>query len=176
MAHIVPMLLDRINDHLTTTLQTLVPEDDPIRANEVKIGRFQDSPTDYTVWVAIINGDPDDPEKKDGITSLGGNDDIAFNPYAREIGGGESWYRHGVAQFGCYFIGKSEIEARELSFEVAGRICKYLATVPVTDLTDNFGEQAIKLFAYGQTIFEGGGPGSYIWRGKVWWRCLTERS
>jgi hypothetical protein len=176
MTHIVPLITERIADHLTTKLQTLVSADDPIRANEVKVGRFQDTPTDFTVWVAVQAGDPEEPNAKDGIVSLGDFENIHVVVPPREIGGGSRWWRRGVIQFGCYFIDREEDEARNLSYEVVGRICNYLETVKVSDLLDDFDEQAIKTYLFGQTMFEGGGPGSYIWRGKVLWQCLTERS
>ena len=175
--HIVPMITDRIKDHLINQMQTLVDVDDPIRANEVKVGRFQDNPMKFTVYVAVQGGDPENPNYRDGIVSLKDFDDVSYSVPARGVFDGEAWWRRGIIQFGCYFKGETEDDSRELSYQVLGRISEGLVTLKVSDLTDHYGEQAIRIFPYASSIFESGGPkANYVWRGKVYWTCLTGRS
>jgi len=177
MAHIVPMITERLDTWLTTNMQTAYAEDHKLRANLVKVGRFQDNPLNHTVYLAIQGGDADDPKYKDGIVSLKDFDNIQTNYFGREIGGGQLWWRRGVVQFGCYYTGDTEDVARNYAYQVLGNLCEYIESATVSDLTDEFGERAIKMYVYADTIFEGGGPQvNYVWRGKVYWMCLTERS
>jgi hypothetical protein len=176
MSHIVPLITDAVRDHLETQMLTVVHENDQLRANHVEVGRFQDNPTKMTVYIAVSGGDPEDPDFKDGIVSLEEFPNVGITYFSGEIGGGSAWWRRGNVQFGCYFKGETQDSARTLSYEVLGRICQHLGTVTVTDLEDDYGEQAIRMHLFANSMFESGGPGSYIWRGKVLWQCLTERS
>ena len=177
MAHIVPLITERLDTWLTANLQTGVEEDDPTRANLIKVGRFQDNPLEYGVYIAIQGGDADDEAFKDGIVSLGAFEEIHIHVPPREFGGTEYWWRRGVIQFGCYYPGVAEDASRNYGYQVLGNICKYTANAAVSDLVDEYGEQARQIFVFANTIFEGGGPPSnYVWRGKVYWTCLTERS
>jgi hypothetical protein len=52
----------------------------------------------------------------------------------------------------------------------------WIERTQVSDLVDEFGEQALMIAVYASTFFEGGGPPSdYIWRGNVYWQVLTSR-
>lgn len=175
--HIVPMITERLDTWLTANMQTALEESNPIRANIVKVGRFQDNPLKYGVYIAIQGGDADDEKFKDGIVSLGDFENIHFDVPPREIGGGQYWWRRGVIQFGCYYPGVEEDTARNYAYRVLGKLCKYTANATVSDLIDEHSERAIIMHVFANTIFEGGGPPSnYVWRGKVYWTCLTERS
>ena len=177
MAHIVPLITEAIEAHLTEKLQVYQGETDPRRVNEVKVGRFQDNPLKFGVYIAIQGGDADDPDYRDGIVSLDDFDDVHFFVPPREIGGGARWWRRGVIQFGCYYPGKTEDEARNYAYQVLGSIMEHVEDVGVSNLIDDSGEQAIYLLVNANSIFEGGGPPSnYVWRGKIYWSCLTERS
>lgn len=174
---IVPMLLDRIAMHLTEKMHTLIPEDDPSRADLVKIGRFQDNPVKYNVYVAISPGDPEDTNWVDGIVTLESMKNIGFYVDPREIGGSQMWWRRGIAQLGCYFIREKFVEEEALrwAYTALGRLQHNIENIQVTDLTDSYGEQAVKMFHYAYSFSESGGPPkSYVWRGKVHWQCLTE--
>lgn len=177
MSHIVPMITDRMVERLTTAMQTIVPVSDPGRANLVKSGRFQDNPTKYQLYLAVNGGDPEDPNYRDGIVSLGDFEDIALNFDPREVGSGSSWWRRGVVQIGYYPRNMEEDEARISAYDTLGKVCAVLDDITVSDLSDDYGERAYMLSAFANSYFEGGGPAkSYVWRGKVYWRCLTERS
>jgi hypothetical protein len=179
MSHIVPLIVSEIATQLTRVCITDVPEDDPTRADVVKIGRFQDDRVLNNIHIAISGGDSENPDYKDGIVTLGEMDRIAMYVPAREIGGGQLWWRRGVIQVGCYFINEQfdEAIAMEYAYITLGRIESHLENIRVSNLVDDFGERAIKLFAYGNTFFASGGPpSSYIWRGKILWTCLTGRS
>jgi len=176
--HIVPMLLDRIRDKMVTTFQTDMDEDYPIYADVVKLGRFQENPNKKNIYVAVQSGDPEDLDFVDGIVSLDEFKDIDMNVPAHEIGGGEFWWRRGVIQYGCFFNKSNYTEevAMDYAYELLGYMQRAMKTIQVADLVDNFGEQAYYLFDFANTYTESGGPPkSYIWRGRMYWQCLTEK-
>jgi hypothetical protein len=177
------MILERFLESLTQALITDIPDDDPTKADIVKIGRFQDDPTRYPISISISPGDPEDPAYRDGIVTLQNgqqsSQNIGFYVDAREIGGGEYWYRRGVLQVQCHFVLSRYPETTALTHAhtVLGRVLYTLENTYVADLTDEFGEHAVVPFVYGNTFFESGGPpADYIWRGKVLWSVLTYRS
>lgn len=177
-SHIVPKLLDRIRDKLVYTFQTNMDETYPIYADTVKIGRFQENPNKKNVYIAVQSGDPEDLNFVDGIVSLDDFKDIDMAPPPREIGGGEHWWRRGVVQYGCFFNKSnfSEEVALEYAYELLGYMQKAMREIQVADLVDDYGEQAYYLFSFANTFTESGGPPkSYIWRGRMYWQCLTEQ-
>lgn len=178
-SHIVPMILDRIKDKMTEVFITTMDEDYPIYADTVKVGRFQDNPNKKNVYIAISPGDPDDLNTVDGIVTLDDFKDIGMADFpGYEIGGGEFWWRRGVIKYGCFFnkTNYDEETAMEYAYELLGYMQRAIKTVQVADLADPFGEQAYYLFAFANTFTESGGPPKqYIWRGQMYWQCLTEK-
>lgn len=178
MTMIVPLLVTEITAHLVRICITNVPEGDPTRAAVVKAGRFQDDRVLENVHVAISGGDPDDPTYKDGAITLEDMHKIGYRYPVGELSGTRFWWRRGIIQIGCYFIKEQFPEeiAMQHAYTVLARVQSNLENIRVIRLTDDFGEQALQLFSYGNTFSESGGPPSnYIWRGKVYWTCLTVR-
>lgn len=179
MTQIVPLICEAIATHLTFHLQTSLTVGDPERADVIKLGKFQDDPNRKNIYIAITGGDPEDPTLQDGITKRTTDGrKVDFMVPAYEIGGGESWWRRGTVQVGCYFIREkyTEEEAMGHAYNILGRIELALDSAPVAGLQDDYGEVAYKLFPYANTFYESGGPPkSYIWRGKILWQCLTEK-
>lgn len=173
----VPQILIKMRDHLTYYLQTSIPEDDESRADVVKLGRFQDNPLRKNIYVAISPGDPDDPNWLDGIVTLESMKNIGFYVDPREVGGGQMWWRRGIAQIGCFFIREkyTEEDAMMYAYTALGRLLHNIENIDLSGTIDTNNEVAVKMFMYGHTFHESGGPPkSYIWRGKVLWQCLTE--
>jgi len=178
MSHIVNLLLGKMVEHLTATMQTPISEDDVTYADIVKKGLLQENKAKKNIAIGVTGGDHDDPEMTDGVVTLGKHPDIGFMLPPREIGGGQMWWRRGVIRVECFFIREKleEDEAFDAAYEVLGRLMGNLETVNLSGLTDDKGERAIKLFCFANTFFESGGaPKSFIFRGKVSWICLTER-
>ena len=176
--HIVPMILDRIRDKLVTTFQTNMDATYPVYADVVKLGRFQDNPTKKNVYIAIQSGDPNDLDFVDGIVSLDDFKDINISVPPREIGGGQLWWRRGVIEYGCFYHKSNftEEQAMDYAYELLGYMQRAMETIQVADLVDPYSEQAYYLFAFANTFVESGGPPkSYIWRGRMYWQCLTEK-
>lgn len=178
--HIIPMIVKRISDGLKTVCITNIPFSDPTRLSEIKIGRFQEDPSVAALRASIQGGDLEKPEMMDGIVTDPTNQDtkLGFHIDPREIGGSQMWYRHGVIRLELFFIVEGLLEevAQERAYTILGRIQSNIEKISVSDLHDNFGEHAIKLFSTQNSMYQSGGPPtSYIWRGKVLWECLTER-
>jgi len=177
--HIVNLLLDAIVVHLTTVCQTGVQEDDVTRADIVKKGLLQVDKSKQNISIGVWGGDHEEPKEMDGIITLDKLPDIHFKPPAREVGGGQLWYRRGSVELNCFFVRErlSEANAYIAGYTVLGRVQNNLENIDLTGLIDDWGEKAIKIFSYGNTFFESGGAqNAVIFRGKVYWMCLTERS
>lgn len=193
MTQINNLILHALKNHLTLKLQTEIAEDDPTRAVEVKLGRFQESPLMKNVYVSISGGDQQDPELSDGILTVRAASpgwQPGFEMYPREIGGrwdddddsipggAEMWWRRGRIQIGCFFVTQNFEEeiAMEYAYETLGRLTKAVNTCPVGGIKDSFGECAVKIFCFASNFFEGGGLKQFIWRGSVKFQVLTERT
>jgi hypothetical protein len=177
MAQIIPMILYKMLDHLTQKLITDMGSD-PIIPETIKIGRFQENPVKSVIYISLHPGDPEDPSFRDGIITLEQMQNIAVDlDWAREIGGGELWWRRFSAVIGCYWIQDrlDELTAMDNSFIMYGRLCTAIQQFDTSNLIDEFGEQPIMPFLYGSTFFEGGGKNQFIWRGKVLWQVLTAK-
>jgi len=179
MSHIRYLIAKAIADHLETKLITDVSESDPLRASIVKFGRFQQSPIENYLYVSVIGGNVQDPTVQDGIVTIDDMEDIGLRIPAREIGGGEMWFRRGWVEIGAYFIaqGLAEELAADYAHTFMGRVSSNIKTAPVGGITDEFGEIASCIYVYAESLFEGGGPpNQYLWRGQIQWQVLTERS
>lgn len=178
--HCVVLLLNAMKNHLTTRLQSEVPDDDVTKADVVKIGLLFDNKTKNNIQIGIQAGDHDNPEELDGIVTLDKLPDIGMLIPAREIGGGQVWMRRGTAKIECFFIRErlTEEEAFQKAYEVMGRLTQAIEETPIASIpTDSFGERPISLHCYAQTFFQSGGPpNSYIFRGKALWAALTEKT
>jgi hypothetical protein len=178
MTQIVNMILDRLTEKLTFVCQTNVGPSELIYADVVKKGLLQQSKTAKNVQIGVNGGDHDNPEYLDGIVSLAKLPEIAMNMAAREIGGGQMWWRRGVVRLECFFVRErlTEDEAHIAGYEILGLVQSAIETTDLSGLVDDYGERATNIFCFGNTYFESGGPPkSYIFRGKVLWQCLTER-
>jgi hypothetical protein len=178
MAQIVNLILTKLVDDLTAALITNIPDGDATKADVVKRGLLQQDKVSRNIEIGVTGGDHDDPNYTDGIIDLQRMPQVGFYAPAREVGGGELWWRKGVARVDCFFVRErlTEDESFEAAYKILGRIEKAIALSNMSGLTDEFGEKAIKVFCYGNTFFQSGGPPkSFIFRGKILWQCLTER-
>lgn len=178
MSQIVNLILDRMVEHLTMYMRVGVDEGDLGYADIVKKGLLQENKTKKNVALGCQGGDHDDPTYIDSISTMEKLPNIGFYFDAREVGGGQMWWRRGVVRMEFFFIRERLIEndAFNAAYEILGRLQANIENMNVSDLIDDYGERAIKMYCYGNTFFEsGGGRASYIFRGKTFWQCLTER-
>lgn len=183
MSQISYLLLKAIQAHLEKGMNLGLAKRDPRWVDLVKLGRFQEDPTDpkKSVHLAITLGDPKLPDLTDGVFGLAGGEsrqeDIGLDFPAYEIGGGTTWVRRGRVDIGCYYLTsllKEEV-AMEAATSILGRVERLLPTAPIAGITDEFGELAILLNCFGNTFFESGGANQWVWRGTVKWQVTTER-
>jgi len=175
---IVNLLLQRMLPHLKDGLITNVAVNDPSRAKIVKIGLLQTSKVQNVTSIGIIGGDHENPAWRDGIVSIEDMENVAQDFPAREVGGGQLWWRRGTAVIECFHITTllSEEEAFEASYATLGRLMSLIESTPLSGLRDDFDESAIKIYCPSNTFFQSGGPpNQYIFRGKVFWMMMTER-
>ncbi|MCD6347019.1 MAG: hypothetical protein J7L96_06310 [Bacteroidales bacterium] len=176
---IIYKIVNRIKDDLTVALIDNVASNDELRADVVKVGRFQENPIKNNVYVAINGGNKDDIDYKDGFTTMsGGSEETAFYMAPREIGGGSYWWRRGMVDYGLYFVKSNHLEeeSMKLAYAFLGRLTKAFEKIKISDLVDDYGERGLKLILTNTTFFETGGPKTkYIWRGKLYWSALTNR-
>jgi hypothetical protein len=178
MTQIVNMILDRLVEHVTEVMQTNVAANDLTRADLVTKGLLQTDKAKLNVQIGITGGDHENTEYLDGIVTLEKLPNIGFTVPPREIGGGQMWWRRGVARLECYFVREklNESDAHEVAYDIFGRLEGCIEGTPMSYLVDSYGEHAQKIFCPGRTIFESGGPPkTYIFRGKILWQVLTER-
>lgn len=177
---IVDLLLDRLVRELTRTCITeITTPGSPVRADFVKKGLVQENKLQKNIQIGVTGGDHEDPNYRDGIVTLSELPNIGWRVPVREVGGGEMWWRRGIVRIETFFVGANanyEDQAHKYAYEILGRVEETVAATYVADLVDSFSEHAELMFCFGNTYFESGGPPkSYIFRGKVFWTCLTER-
>lgn len=177
--HIVEMVVQRMAQELQRVLIDEIPDDDLARVSQVKIGRFQEDPSQTYFRVSIQGGDLEKPDMLDEIVDPDSDDNrMGVQFYPREIGGTELWWRRGTIRIELFFIYQSNADedlSRKRAYTILGRVQDAVPKIRVHDLRDDFGEHAIRLFRPKNAFFQSGGPPeSYIWRGKLLWECLTE--
>ncbi len=168
---ITQLVIERLRAHLTNRCQLALPEDDPTRMDEVKIGREQTDPKKRAFYLSISGGSQTDPDLRDGIVSLRTSERIGIVMPVREIGGGQVWWRFGEVKIGCFFVNAKidETLAMRYSYAAFGRLLANIENLYIADLRDSFSEQASQMFCYASTYMESGGSGHYIWRGSARW-------
>jgi hypothetical protein len=178
MSEIKYLIIQRIVQSLIEQCQDPYPEEDPTRMDLVQAFRFQGDPNDYPVYAWVSDGDPKDPYAMDGRIDSVDAEHLGLRVPAGEIGGGHLWWRSGRVVIGCYYLTDdfSQDVAADYAHTFLGRVELAVERTLVGDLTDDYGEQAYKIFLVSSSFFEGGGPDNqYLWRGEIYWQVLTSR-
>jgi hypothetical protein len=178
MTQVIDLILDKIVAKLTEVMQTNVDTTDITYADLVKKGLLQEPKLTKNVALGVTGGDHDNPDYMDGIVTLEDMQNIGWTASAREVGGGQLWWRRGVVRVECFFVRErlEEPAAFQAGYEVLGRVEANIENINLSGVVDDFDERAIRLYCIGNTFFESGGkPKTFIFRGKVLWQCLTER-
>lgn len=166
---ITELILNRLRDHLTEKIT---------EAEVVRVGRFQDSPLEKHTYLAISGGNTRNDTTVDGIVTLEDMAKIALKIPGREVGGGSYWWRRGVIDIGFYGVaeGMTFDETAHEAYNFLGKVQHWTERARISDLVDEYGERAMKIFVYQTTYSQSGGPETqYIYRGQLFWQVLTAR-
>ena len=175
---VVNLILARLVETITAQMQTGIPTTDPMYVTSIKRGLLQENKIQNFVAIGVTGGDHEDPNYRDGVVTLETMQKIGFEIPPREVGGGQYWWRRGVARLECFYILKrfDEDEAHDVAYATLSKLMQVIDETSTSGLVDDFGEGVHKLFCHSNTFFQSGGPpNQYIFRGKVFWSALTER-
>ena len=138
---ITELILNRLKEHLTT----YIPE-----AEVVKVGRFQDSPLEQHTYLAISGGNTRNDTTVDGIVTLEDMEKVSLRIPGREVGGGSYWWRRGVIDIGFYGVaeGMSLDDTIHQAYDFLGKVQHWTERARVSDLVDEYGERALKVYLY----------------------------
>lgn len=161
------ILMDGLRDRLVEVLIEGQPENEVTRAGLVKVGKLQDDPTETLINILIHEGRPDgDPH----VLNVDNERPDLSGPTYEIGGGGSAWYRNRFqVEFKLFFDGDYDRdESRRKANVVLSRTKQAIMTIDLHSLsTDSFGERAHMVSVYRHKISEGGGEGTFIWRGDI---------
>lgn len=164
---IVNVLMDDSVDHLA--LKMIIEVQDETKVGLVRSGRLQSDPTVYKLNITLHPGGTDNPDCSlpKGYAGI----DAAFY-----MPNGAYWLRKFYAEFEMFFVGETERdEARTKANVVMSRARAAMMGFPLPNYRDAFNEGAIlRCFVTKIELSEGGGPGNFIWRGKLHFEFLTD--
>jgi len=171
---ILNLIVDYANEQLLYNLQYLVEQSDETRGGLVRAGLLQDDPLKNGINILTHIGDPED--------ELGWRHTIVradtlphHSPPPYMLGGGEMWHRKFTTELMQFFkTSVKRARARELASVILSRTEHAIRTMKLGVGPDSFGEFAFKAFVHSSINTEAGGDGQFIWRGRIWWICLTE--
>lgn len=142
---------------------------DETQAGLVRSGKLQDDPTLAEINILIHPGGAD---FKDELYT----DQKGMRSPIYEIGGGEFWVRRFKVELALYFDRELDRDvAREKAMVIYSRAKNLLKKMRMPDYKDDFGERAHYLQIPSSYLFEGGGVGTFIWRGEIFLEFLTEQ-
>lgn len=166
---IINLLIERTVSHLTQKLVTEINDD--TKVGVLRGGNLQDNPLKGGQNILCHPSDQEWPDILNAQESNG-----MYAPI-HEIGGG-SWIRRRFkAEFQLFYRNERERDvARQSANIVKSRAEKALETMPLDIGKDSFGEAAHYIQVWDSWIDEGGGPGTFIWRGFLRFEVLTSRN
>jgi len=162
------LLQDHVRDTLQDQMIDLVDStDSPLGL--VKSGKLQADPTVTRLNLLVREGGDEYPD------ILLPRDYAPVPAPVFELGGGQMWLRRFTCFYELFYLGESNRDAaRSSAYVIFSRFAKVIREIPMSGLSDTFGEAAILVRITKQVMREGGGPGSFIWRGEHYIEFLTE--
>lgn len=185
MAHISDLIVDAMVDHLQTNLDIEYALKGWTLAT-VKAGRLQDDPERPDDHILVHINHPRDDNWYDQPVGgrylrynnvLYGYED-GYMSVLGEVGGGRRWLRRFAIEISNYYTRnrREQGPAREDANIVRGLVEKHAMTLSVTGITDEFGEQGVRIWeSRSRTDEKGGPPNSYIWKSYIYVTVETSR-
>jgi hypothetical protein len=190
---IVDLIVDAYVDYLSDKCRNDLDTDDPTRFGIVRGGHLQEDPIPDVSYLLIHSND-----SSDGWRHMGTNAETS-TPYGMrsmfghlsalpqfEIGGKSMlWWRRLHIEAGAFFLnlGYDRDVSRQHSNVMFSRTEYWLMKANIDDdagvlgLVDDFGERVMEVLLHSSKYTEGGGPPEdFIWRARIWFDVLTERS
>lgn len=172
-AAICNLLMDSLADHLSAALMTNVTDD--AKAGLVRCGKLQDDPTigeinllihpGYEAWPHVLNRDAEGPGMNAPTYEIGSEDGLMPQFFRRRF----------RVELKLFFDGELERDtARRKADAVLARLEHAILTTPLPP-PDDFGESAYMVGIDKSHLYEGGGEGTFIWRGSVWLEFMTQK-
>lgn len=170
------MVGERFVEVLTKCCITDVAEAD-YKAIEVKQGLFQDDPVKKRIVLSINPGNIDDTSTNprwQTSNSQANDEIISAPPY--ELGGGGFIILRYTIDVNVFLVKtqESQNKARNIGLFHFAAITKALDNMPL-GITDDLGYCALLSFVKSSDPYETGGPGSYIWKGKVFVEAFVSK-
>ena len=184
MSMIKYLITINIRDYLRTYLNAGISEVSPVYVKTIDSFNYLKNPTVDGTRVIVYGDNPNEIEYRDARIDLSGAQrtipNLGITIPAGEIGGGYLWWRRGIVTVQFFGIGKlqqqTNYDAADVAYTILGRVQNCLGSIRFQNLVDEFGERALKLFAYSSNFKESGGNRTNIWEGDVYWQALTERA
>lgn len=165
MTSILNMIIDGTISHLQSELMASVGDETAVGL--IKSGKLQDDPTVNITNIMMRGGDKNWPHVLN-VNPQG------FQAPTREIGGGVFNVRRFTLQLEFFFDGESERDPpRQKANVILSRLEYSLYGMEMPQGVDDFGEHAILLQVPESYLEEGGGEGTFIWRGHARIEVLT---
>ena len=156
--------------------QKLATEQTTLVVQNIRAGRLQEDPT--VAGLNILISEDATQARYQATPSTDGT----LGAYAHEIGGGAFFFTNFELDLIFHFSGENDrAVARSNAYIVIARLKRALIDMPMPthpetgSIRDDFGEGAIALEIVSLELRESGGPGSFIWKGKLQIRVLSEQ-
>lgn len=167
------LLIEAIEDRLVQKLSD--EQTDAAKARLVRAGRLQQDPTRRNINILVHPGGEDFPDGPDKIMvheSL--DDDLQNFTYDTDT---VHWLRRFRVELTIFLRSRRDREeSREIANVVASRAVSATESMDLTPIpVDNFNERAWWVSVEKLYLSEGGGEGSFNWRGEMWVEFRTER-
>lgn len=166
-------VLNLITDGLVTYLTTGMIDavSDATKVGLFRSGKLQADPTVAKLNILIHEGGEDWPD-------ILPPPEYPITAPLYELGNpSASFLRRFVAEYELFFLGEVDRNNARLKANVIfSRFRKLIVSLPLTGMSDSFGETALMVQFTRHVAREGGGTGTFIWRAEHYFEVLTETS
>lgn len=166
-----------ITQNVSDVMQAFIETADETRAGLVRVGPLQASPLSAGINILMQFNDPQDVKAwPHTILNHAMARELGISMPTYELGGGEMWLRRYTLELTQFFRpGSDRVTAEELAQIILTRAEWAIRTSKLGG-TDDFGEIPLQTYLYTSVNTEGGGPGQFIFRGRIKFSVLTQKN